>query len=131
MAITIELSELFSLFKTGGSQPTPTVDIAADYIGQYVIVRTYSAGVHAGILKARNGLEVLLTDTQRLWLWRQDVEAEYDAGALTGIAIHGVQKKDSKISEILSSILLTEAVEILPTQAGVKESINALKGWKC
>ena len=35
--------------------------------GMYVIVRTYSAGVFAGKLVARNGREVKLKGARRLW----------------------------------------------------------------
>ena len=38
-------------------------------IGKYCIIRTYSAGVHAGILKSRDGKEVTLTDARRIWYW--------------------------------------------------------------
>ena len=34
--------------------------------GRYVIVRTYSAGVFAGVLKSRVGKEVVLSQTRRL-----------------------------------------------------------------
>lgn len=35
----------------------------------YVIIRTYSAGVHAGYLESRNGKEVTLKNSRRLWYW--------------------------------------------------------------
>ena len=35
--------------------------------GDYVIVRTYSAGVFAGTLVRREGKEVELKDARRLW----------------------------------------------------------------
>lgn len=38
-------------------------------IGDYVIARTYSAGVFAGTLASRDGKEAVLTDARRLWYW--------------------------------------------------------------
>src|SRR5574343_1453704 len=43
--------------------------IGADMIGKYVIVRTYSAGCHAGTLADRDGREGVLTGARRLWRW--------------------------------------------------------------
>lgn len=37
---------------------------------QYVVVRTYSAGVHAGELVSQNGKEVTLKNARRIWYWR-------------------------------------------------------------
>ena len=35
----------------------------------YVIIRTHSAGVHAGYLDKRNEKEVKLLNSRRLWKW--------------------------------------------------------------
>ena len=35
----------------------------------YVLVRTYSAGVHAGYLSERKGKEVKLIKARRIWYW--------------------------------------------------------------
>ena len=44
-------------------------------IGNYVVVRTYSAGVHCGKLENRNGREVTLKETRRIWSWKGPVAA--------------------------------------------------------
>ena len=36
----------------------------------FVLVRTYSAGVHCGTLEQREGREVSLSDVRRIWRWR-------------------------------------------------------------
>lgn len=36
---------------------------------EYVIVRTFSAGVFAGRLLSRDGREVVLLNARRLWYW--------------------------------------------------------------
>ena len=77
-----------------------------------VIVRTYSAGVHIGTLQSREGKEVVLINARRLWSW---------AGAFTlnAVAIKGVNRKDSRISVPVASIILTEAIEIIPVSEGI------------
>ena len=77
-----------------------------------VIVRTYSAGVHIGTLKERNGKEVTLTTARRLWSW---------AGAFTlsAVATKGVDRANSRISVAVPEILLTEAIEVIPVSEGV------------
>ncbi len=77
-----------------------------------VIVRTYSAGVHIGTLKERNGKEVTLTNARRLWSW---------AGAFTlsAVATKGVDRGNSRISVAVPEILLTEAIEVIPVSEDV------------
>lgn len=71
------------------------------------IIRTYSAGVHVGTLKRREGREVELTDASRIWRWR-------GANTLHELALHGPQQDWTRISERVPSIVLTEAIEIIP-----------------
>jgi cytosine/adenosine deaminase-related metal-dependent hydrolase len=77
-------------------------------IGQYVVVRTYSAGVHVGILAARDGKEVVLREARRVWRWR-------GANTLSEMARHGITHEYSRVAETVTEILLTEAIEIIPT----------------
>ena len=92
-------------------------------IGKHVIVRTYSAGVFAGILKSRDGKEVVMTDARRLWYWD-------GAASLSQLAVGGVSKpKTCKFPAPVADILLTEAIEIIPTTAAAQTSIDGVKVW--
>lgn len=92
-------------------------------IGKHVIVRTYSAGVHAGILKSRDGKEVVLTDSRRIWYW-------YGAASLSQLAVDGTNKpKSCKFPGPVDEILLTEAIEIIPTTEKARESIASVPVW--
>ena len=87
----------------------------------YVIVRTYSAGVHAGYLKERIGKEVTLVNARRMWYW---------AGAMTlsQLAMEGTKKPgDCKFPMAVESIILTEAIEIIPCTNVAKNSIESVK----
>lgn len=73
----------------------------------YVVVRTYSAGVHVGQLieQSADGRRVVLTDARRIWSWK-------GANTLHEIALRGVAD-GSRVSEAVSAVTLTEAIEII------------------
>ena len=92
---------------------------------KYCIIRTYSAGVHAGYVKERNGKEVTLVQARRLWKW---------AGAFTlsEIALNGVGKPDEcKFTVTVPEITLTEAIEIIPCTDKAYQSITEVDAYDC
>lgn len=72
-----------------------------------VLIRTQSAGVHYGTLIGKEGMEVHLKDARRLWSWN-------GALSLSEIAANGLDIKNSKISERVDEIGLTQSIEIIP-----------------
>lgn len=91
---------------------------------KYCIIRTYSAGVHAGYVKERNGKEVVLVNARRLWRW---------AGAFTlsELAFKGVSKPDEcKFSIEIPEIILTEAIEIIPCTEKAHGSIKEVNNYE-
>jgi hypothetical protein len=90
-------------------------------VGDYVIVRTYSAGCFAGILECHDGREVSLTDARRLWEWA-------GAASLSELAELGPSKPDRCKFACPVSVLLTEAIEIIDAAAG-RASIEAVPVW--
>ncbi len=94
-----------------------------DHIGKYVIVRTYSAGVHAGVLLRKEGKEVELTDSRRIWYWA-------GAASLSGLASAGTSKpRDCQFGDPVR-IILTEAIEIILCTAESEQSIREVPPWK-
>lgn len=91
------------------------------FIGERVIVRTYSAGVHFGTLSQRDEKEALLTDARRIWRWE-------GAFTLSAVAQDGIKR--GKLSRPVPSILLTEAIEIIPCSPGAVDSLTAMKEHK-
>jgi uncharacterized protein DUF6948 len=75
--------------------------------GTFVLIRTYSAGVHFGTLENREGQEVHLKNARRLWSWN-------GALSLSEVAAKGIDIKNSKVSVPVEEIILTQAVEIIP-----------------
>ena len=92
-------------------------------IGRYVICRTHSAGVFAGVLKSREGKEVVLTNARRIWYWD-------GAASLSQLAIDGTSKpQNCKFPAPVAEVLLTEAIEIIPTTEKAQASIAAVPVW--
>ena len=93
-------------------------------IGQYVIVRTYSAGVFAGKLEKREGKEVELSGARRLWYWA-------GAASLSELAQKGTKKPAAcKFPVAVEQVLLTEAIEILPATEAARLSIESVPEWE-
>lgn len=92
-------------------------------IGEFVIVRTYSAGVFAGTLSRREGKEVEMVNARRLWYWA-------GAASLSQLAVVGTARpRDCKFPEPVSKVILTEAIEILSVSPDAKKSIEAVPVW--
>jgi hypothetical protein len=81
---------------------------------KYVIVRTYSAGVHCGTLVSQNGKEVLLKNARRIWKW---------TGAFTLSEVSQKGISGGCVSCTVPTIALTEAIEIIPCSADGKKSL--------
>ena len=90
----------------------------------YVIVRTYSAGVFAGYLKEKNGKEVTLLNARRLWYWD-------GAASLSQLAMEGVSKpQNCKFPCEMQKVELTEAIEIINCTEQARLSIKNVDIWK-
>lgn len=84
---------------------------------KFVIVRTYSAGVHCGELVKRSGKDVVLTNARRIWRWR-------GANTLHELALRGAAKEWTRISEPVAEITLTEAVEIIACSEAARVNLS-------
>lgn len=90
---------------------------------EYVLVRTYSAGVHVGYLSKEKGKEVTLKKSRRIWYWD-------GANSLSQLAKDGVSKpQNCKFTVEIDEIRLKEAIEVIPCTAKAQESINSVKVW--
>jgi hypothetical protein len=77
------------------------------------IVRTYSAGVHVGEVVSLEGTTCVLKNARRIWRWR-------GANTLNEVALKGVVRSEyTRISEIVPTITLTQAIEVVPVREGV------------
>jgi hypothetical protein len=86
-------------------------------VGQYVIIRTYSAGVWAGVLKEKIKNEVYLANARRLYYW-----SNIDGISLSGISLNGIDSSKSKICAPVDIVWL-EAIEIIPCTETARNTI--------
>lgn len=92
--------------------------------GQYVIVRTNTAGVFAGVLERREGKEVELRDARRLWYWK-------GAASLSELAVKGTKRPtECKFPAAVDRVVLLESIEILATTAAAEASIRRVPEWQ-
>lgn len=93
-------------------------------INEYVIVRTYSAGVFAGTLIKKEGNEVEMKDARRLWYWK-------GAASLSQLAEEGVKYPDEcKFPQEVKQVILINVIEILKVSKVAEESIKSVPEWK-
>ena len=107
--------------------------VRADSVGEkaetmdgmdYMIIRTYSAGVFAGYVQSRNGQEVVIRRARRLWYWN-------GACSLSQLAMEGVKKpKDCKFAMEVDTITVTQAVELLNATEQARKNIAKVEVWK-
>jgi hypothetical protein len=89
---------------------------------RYCIVRCRDAGVHAGFVKERNGREVTLLKTRRLWKWH--------GKTLSGLANEGTTNSSyCKYSNEIPEITVLDACEIIPCSDKGMKSIQNVKEW--
>jgi 5-formaminoimidazole-4-carboxamide-1-beta-D-ribofuranosyl 5'-monophosphate synthetase len=94
------------------------------FLNQYVIVRTYSAGVFAGTLIKKEGNEVEMHNARRLWYWD-------GAASLSQLAEEGVKKPENcKFPQEVGQVVLLGVVEILKVSEAAKKSIDGVEIWK-
>ena len=91
-------------------------------IGKYCVIRTYSAGVHIGTLKAVKGSEIILSDARRIFYWN-------GAFTLSELSVNGVSE-NSKLSIPVEEIKLTE-IEILPCTTEQSKKLKEFKSHEC
>ena len=91
----------------------------------YVMVRTYSAGVHCGYLESREGKEVCLLESIRIWKWS-------GAATLSQLSQEGTKDPENcKFSMPLKTkLILTESIEIIEMTDEALNNIKAVKSWK-
>lgn len=93
-------------------------------INQYVIVRTYSAGVFAGTLMTKEGTEVELSNARRIWYWK-------GAASLSQLAEEGTSNPDEcKFPQEVSQVLLSGVIEILKVSDKAQQNIKEVPLWR-
>jgi hypothetical protein len=112
----VELNGVKYVPKECQSNPVITKD--------YCIVRTNSAGVHAGELVSKEGDLTVLRNARRLYYWD-------GAATLSQLAMEGVSKPENcKFPCEVTLIELLGTIERIPCTEKAIQSIKGVKIWK-
>lgn len=92
---------------------------------EYVLIRTYSAGVWVGFLNGEIKDQIAtLLNARNIWYWE-------GAASLSQLANDGVSKPENcKFPMEVSKVTLFQVVQILPVSETAKESISKVEVWK-
>jgi len=99
------------------SNAAPVHSLDNIHVGEYVLIRTYSAGVHFGRLIQRQGKEALLDEARRIWDWE-------GAFTLSKVATSGIG--NGKLSTRVDGFIATEVIEVLPLSGKSKENLYGI-----
>lgn len=95
-----------------------------NYIGRYCVVRGDRSGVFAGTVTEIDGQNIEIKDVRRLWYWD-------GAASISQLALDGTTApRNCKFTVSVPSILLTDAIEIIPATQKAQESICGVPVWK-
>ena len=93
-------------------------------LGKKVIVRGDRSGVFFGTLVAKEGQEVELENCRRLWYWD-------GAASISQLATDGTTAPRScKFTVTVSSIVIMDAIEIIPCTDKAVKSIEGVSLWR-
>ena len=91
----------------------------------YCIVRTYSAGVFAGLYDRKiKGKEGTVYKVRRIFYWE-------GAASLSQLANEGVKVPDKcKFAQEVEEIDLKEVIEVIPCTAEAEKNIKGVQTWE-
>lgn len=91
---------------------------------QKYIVRCDKSGVFYGEIAYRNGQEICIENVRCLWYWR-------GAASLLELAKSGVKDpRNCKFTVSVDSIVLLDAIELLPCTPEAERNIDGVEEWK-
>ena len=89
-----------------------------------VIVRGDRSGVFFGTLTAKEGNNVKLSDCRRLWYWD-------GANSISQLAVDGTTApRNCKFTVNVESIVILDAIEIIPCSDKAIKSIEGVSLWR-
>jgi len=91
---------------------------------KYCIVRADRTGVHAGYVESRNGREVVVRKSRRLWYWD-------GAASLSQLAMEGVKKPENcKFPCEVDRVEILDVIEIIDCTETARKNIQGVPVWK-
>src|SRR6478609_1131101 len=87
-----------------------------------VLIRGYGSGVQYGYLAERNGCEVKLLNSRRIWSWNKATECSQ-------IAVTGIDAASSKVTVMAPEKVITDAIEIITITKEAAANLLAQPVW--
>ena len=86
-------------------------------VGKHCVVRTYSDGVHVGIVAYARGTEAMLVNSRRIYDWK-------GAFTLSEVSQNGI-RSDSRLAMPVPEQYLTQVISFAPTTQKARDSYDA------
>lgn len=86
------------------------------------IIRCDRSGVFFGTLVSLQGQTAELLNVRKIWYWE-------DANAVEQVANDGVST-NSKLTVMVDSIIVTDAIQVLPCTDKAITNLESIKEWK-
>lgn len=112
-----QYKQLKTLFNIDDTKESINTGINNDYIGQKVIVRTYSAGVWFGTVTKKSGNEIILSKARRMYYWKAKQSI-----SLSAVAKYGIESS-SRICPIVENVWL-QPIELIECTTDCINSIE-------
>lgn len=88
------------------------------------IVRCNRAGVYYGEIVNQNGQEIEMANVRNIWYWS-------GAASVMQLASDGVSRpKDCKFSVVVDSLILLDAIQVVPCTDKAVKSLDAVDVWR-
>lgn len=97
------------------------MELAKEFIGKKVLVRSYDAGVYFGTLEKVEGDAVLIKTVRNIWQWN-------GATCLSQIANDGI--KGGRVSQEVGSMILNRVCQIIPLGEKAITNLEEQPAWK-
>jgi len=89
----------------------------------FVLIRGYGSGVQFGYLKNRNGCEVELINSRRIWSWNGATETNQ-------IDVYGIDNGSSKVTVVVPHKIITDAIEVMTLTKQAADNLSNTSIWK-
>jgi hypothetical protein len=89
----------------------------------FVLIRGYGSGVQFGYLKSRNGCEVELINSRRIWSWNGATDTNQ-------IDVSGIDNGNSKVTVVVPHKIITDAIEIMTLTKIAADNLSKTSIWK-
>lgn len=98
------------------------MEIAKEFIGKKILVRSFDAGVYFGTLEEMDGETVKMSRVRNIWHWT-------GASCLSQIANDGIT--GDRVSPVVSSMVINRVCQILPLSDKAIANLESQPSWTC